>query len=718
MKFKKISAVGFKKGNFETNLTAVTVLRGRNFAGKSSNVEALEFVTTGGLKGLGANGAHSTQGSVLHKMLATGDTMSVCAETDDGKSIFRSLTKDRKDKVSAAARFIGFPNGYAADPVAFSATAFLAMSGPARLKYFFNVLPPPPLDKVGPVAIVSKLKNVTLEPHTEDATEAINKLCGFVESDYQQAFKAEYHDISDWLDYLTAMDSIDKKFRKDNFGDVPTDTKITVQDWLAVLAEQVRIKAAAAASSARQYRATIMGVTQMKAPDAIQLAQAEQAQRQAADALRTAEQALTTAREQYRAKKAELDAAEATAASYTPPETGVKERLEAKVKELTLKVSKPMMVAPMNKERPNIKHLQQARDGAVERNRQLLQEVIEARNEVAQIEKLIAETEAHGTCKTCGQDIKEIQKGIVSGYKKELATVKGGLQKLESRMAGIGAQEAVAVGNLVAGEKECEKFDTELKHHAELVSAAASKNQDEQSLLRLTEKQLQDLKDLASKEEPARLAKERLPKLTQELETLKTQGTQLGEKVTAASTKATEAGTVHKKAVADAASAKTTAEAAKRADKADAEAAVTKELASILSELLKECVKQSIQPLLDTCNSIAANILIGQVAMAEETIGIARDGKFIHWKSLSDGEQLLVMAGLSVALAQGCGFKLVVIPRFESLDFNERTKFIKNMIALVKSKTIDQALIVEVAGEEANPYKFNGADDFSVVNVK
>lgn len=108
-----------------------------------------------------------------------------------------------------------------------------------------------------------------------------------------------------------------------------------------------------------------------------------------------------------------------------------------------------------------------------------------------------------------------------------------------------------------------------------------------------------------------------------------------------------------------------------------------------------QMVQEAIEPLFKLANAFMRNIVDGQAAYQDESFGLLRDGKFIHYKVLSGLEKSLLLAGIAVALASKSPIKLVVLDEFLVTVAN-KTKIANRMLELVANKMVDQFIYIDV----------------------
>ncbi len=685
-----VSATNFKGSTFRTELAPVTVITGDNFKGKSSRVEALVLALCRCLPGV------ASKPSDLHERLASADKMGVGVEFVDGRSI--SLTFDkRKDKVETSGINNGFPADFRCPTIAFDASEFLTLSAKERVKFLFRTLPPPPLEQTGPAAIIAELKNVKLEPHTEDAEKAIDALCDYVK-----------------LSYANHV----------------TQNNLPVQEWLELLNEEIRLKANAAVATAKTMKSTALGVTQLKEPDAAGLAQAEGAKQAAQRALDAAKQVLANARAQYTAVQTELAQAKRLAAGAdTSAATAEVTRLNEEVARVTRTLAQldtPSLnvtnaaeeVAARREEvrlfdtrlaEPFDKELCPTLATALRTAEEQLRAATSAKQDLewkrGMIEGRIAKTKALGLCEACSlklsaSDLDDLAalpsmdvlwQAIVAATTARDAAVGPSEQAnaAAKNRAALEADRALANNELGAAERELRRLENEQSNE---------KNVQQRSLNLLTNK-LADAQSRISRVTDSDAQAARVPVLEANLATLKDDGVKAAAVVETLQTTLATADTVHRKALADAAAAQTARKAIAASDKAQAEAAVTKALSDIINGVLDKAVELSIQPMLNTCNSLCGDILTASLVYDTESndIGMLRGSRFVSWRSFSGTERALAYAALQIVLATQSPVKIAIIDECGRLDNENKFKLATSLVRMQIDGTIDQAIVIDTS---------------------
>ena len=624
MKIKRIHGLNFKGQTFTTDLTPVTLLHGPNFAGKSSRPEALTLAMAGYIPSIGAKAGD------LHERLASGARMEVGVQFEEAS--IRRIYSLAKGKVTTEEAIAGLPEDFKSNPVQFDTAEFLGLSPKERTKYLFRTLPPPDLSLVGPEAIVTRIKNIKLDPHTEEAEKAITALCQFIDSDFETN------------------------------GPTPDGSK-SVQEWLDGLVEAVRLKANAANASAKMMKSTGLGVTALKT-NATPIALVEQASRAARAKLDAATKAEQEAAMVLTQAMRTLDSAKGLA-SKADNMDAVKAGItatEATIAELSQKLAE---------------HPEQDTEAAGKAERKAANDWNTAKAFTAsckdQVEKLttkIKDIEDMNLCEGCTEK-------LAKSMKKDRTFLKGEITRAEQD------EQAKAItydATMLTLQQVC----TANKSRGTLLGDLVAK-----------QRGLAQMQATVAEQAAAQEAKASLPALTLAVETAQHNRDEADAKVTPLREAFVKADTAHRQAIAENASQQQVAKASEAASKADAEAQVTKELGNMLTELLAEAVKASIQPMLDTCNRICGGILRGEMAYQDGEVGMEWQGRFWTWRSFSGTEKALAFAALSVALATNEPVKLVIIDELGRLSKNKKWELINRLTTLAEAGHIDNAILID-----------------------
>lgn len=680
MRIAKIIGKNFRRGNFNHELAPVTILVGKNFTGKTSVVKAGVFALCGKLPGLAETAA------AVYERCACGSVMSALVVADNGHSICRTVSPKRKgDGVETDVEVVGFDKDYKADPVLFNAKGeFLQLSDKERGKYLFRILPPPPVSEVGPESIIAGLKNIKLDPHTQHAEKCINDLCAITEKSYHTGKAAQ----------------------------------VAIQEWLTQFVEEIRVRATTANATAKRMKTTILGVAQLKNPDAASLSAAEGKMQRATATLETATGILTTARANAATKVAQLKEARRVAASYVEPEAGALTKAEAEVEKLikqgrltqydSVRLARLILEAETDLEKTPIAD-QAAMKLAVENQTKAAHaankvgsDLLGSRENIKGIKEEIEAAEHAKACPTCGKNLdKAKQKKLIGEIHARLEQAERELVAFEAALAFAREVElsAVAANSKLQdvwntrNDKKTKLSELRTQHTAALTIEKTCK-EEWQTSFDAAKAAVQTIKDTAALAAPAKAAAELIPALEKELETMKAEGAVLVTKEQETRAASESASAAHRQALADAASAQQAALAATKADEAEIEAQVTKQLSEQLAVLLQKCITLSVNPFLATVNLLCAPLLPAPLNYKDGAIGLDRETG-TTWHSLSGAEEKIVLCALGIALATTADFKLAILDEMGVLDPQRRIKAFHLVRTLVAGGALDQAILID-----------------------
>lgn len=676
MKLTHITASGFMRP-VDTALTPVTSISGRNNRGKSAHLRAIEIALTGSRPGK-TPGSRMSNGEIFDTF-SSENTMRVSAQFDDTQQCILEISKNRKG--FDVAKRVGqreFP------ATLFHSSEFWNLSGPARVRYLFGALPAPAgFESRASVALVigCNIKNIKLDPHTLAAETAIDALVKYVN---------EY----------SVLESI------------------SIQDWLTGLSESVRVKANGCAAHAKTMKSTILGNTQLRAPDAESQATAEKRKRDAQTALTKAETELATAREQFRQLNSEITKKQTVADSYVAPEPGAREKLESRIAELRALVAKPLPELAPEADQESALKAQAAYHDALTTVGSLQRQMVDINTTINLGRKEMDRFHALKCCPTCKakgtkwkDEVMQDMATALTAKEVQLAQWTEDHKQADARYkSATETAERIRVSNAAA-----------TKARAESVAASQSASRlaiQYQNELNETNARFTALVTAVARQLPARAAAAELPGMRERLAALHASGGILNAKVTSLKTQYMDAESALAIVHGEIGKANAAALAAEQADAAETEAKVTKEASKIIAELVAKCVTASIEPFLATCNALCEGILDTSLVYRDGDIGIMEGDKFVSaspGKSMGGTYSTLTNCALCIALAAGQPFRLAIIDEVGNLDDVNALKLTVRLCELVTAGKIDQALIV---GTRAAPYPGDGYRNlFSSVKV-
>lgn len=296
----------------------------------------------------------------------------------------------------------------------------------------------------------------------------------------------------------------------------------------------------------------------------------------------------------------------------------------------------------------------------------------ELQSEQAVLKKLKSDTK----CPTCGSDISDAQKPNIERYELKISQHERNLAELQPKIDSWTADV----------ERAKQEFDQQQAEFNRYVEALNNLNGAREAHAR-HEQLRQKSGRLAELEESGREAGQKMDAIRQNIE-------QMGPAIA----EAQQAANALKQWRAAQAAAQRTADELKTAQDIRV---VRRAWVDTLEEKMRELVAQAVAPLLTTMNSLCAPILPGLVEFKDGELLLAGHAH----RSASDSEKLLIYASLCVALAARSEFKLAVIGRLESFDYEKRPQLIGLLRDLTRQQVIGQAVLVGVQpGREVETY--------------
>lgn len=185
----RIKAFGIKGGDFNHELSGVTLVCGKNFTGKTARLEAVRLALMGYLPELGKTGV-ATMG------LARNGGLTVEADMEDGRHVSRSWKQGKSGVKATVDGSIPETPAVLMDP-----STYFSLGDKDRIRYVFGLINVE--EKVNADVVISELKNIRLEENTEATEKALRELVDWVdESD--RARQDLGTPVQDWLEEIVA----------------------------------------------------------------------------------------------------------------------------------------------------------------------------------------------------------------------------------------------------------------------------------------------------------------------------------------------------------------------------------------------------------------------------------------------------------------------------------------------------------------------------------
>lgn len=125
-------------------------------------------------------------------------------------------------------------------------------------------------------------------------------------------------------------------------------------------------------------------------------------------------------------------------------------------------------------------------------------------------------------------------------------------------------------------------------------------------------------------------------------------------------------------------------------------------LGKALKALKERLVTEAFRPLETEASAIVGPVLGGRVVFRSGAdFGLEREGSYVPWWSLSDGERAVVGAGLSYAFARlgGAKWRAVILDGAEAIDGDRLQSLLHQLVTRVRVGDLDNALVALRADE-------------------
>lgn len=206
MKITSLSALNLKRQRFTHALKPFTIIRGPNWAGKTSRIDALHLALTGRHPRL-----PKTNDGVFR--LASGGIMQVMAVMDETQEIIRTWEVGKGDKITATAKLNGQKFAGEFVPImALDPSEYLAKSENDRIRMVFSSVKLDEQAISGP-GLIAAMKGIKLDDHTEHAEQVINDICEEIEG-ADRARAESGHTVQEFL--AQVISDIDERFASAN----------------------------------------------------------------------------------------------------------------------------------------------------------------------------------------------------------------------------------------------------------------------------------------------------------------------------------------------------------------------------------------------------------------------------------------------------------------------------------------------------------------------
>lgn len=653
-----------KGQNFTHNLTPVTLLHGRNWAGKTARLDALVLALGGTLPGV------ASKPNEIFDRVASGNPLEVRVDMDDGTILSRQWLRNGEGTVSKdetkACKTFNMP------AVALDPSEFLGLSARNRVKFLFSRCKLPEEMTVVAMtnALTANVKNIKLEENTPASEEAIKEVA------------AEIYDHGD-------------------------DEEATAQDWVESLVVLVGDKKKEAVSTVQRLEKTLQGLTQTALDAAPPPQDAERKLAAARKALEEAQAELARTEEAGRALAAQhKDTAALAATAVDTGATGQEiGRFETELdRGVFAKVPEPGK-HPVQPKAPGDRPSDEAEQKAL-RDARLVQagtstDVALCKQKADTVAQELKDAKGATVCSKCGQSVVAIMQAVIAQLEDQSRVAARALANAEKRLVAFNKTVSSAESAVEAAQKKIKAYDAALSLLStdyqnqvaewEKRNTAWTKAQHELKVMR---DRLAELKDSVSSNAKAQEAADKLPALQTKLNASREEYRQLADTALARRNYVSAADTDYKKLLAARAEEATRARTSQELDKSRAVSDVWKEAQKLVAALQLKLVAAAVEPLVARANDLCGGMLRAPLALRDGELVMDVPGTGWGHKTFSGTERLMAYCALSIALSDGAPIRLAIIDEIGRLDPEHQLELIAIVSGLVKDGKIDQAVIV------------------------
>lgn len=718
MRITKLSAANFAGSTFVHNLNPMTVFVGPNMSGKTSRLFAVIWALSKKVPSV------ANKPSDIYAELATGETMSTKIITDNEWIIIRSLTM-RRGSVKESNEFTGFPDGFAWPPVAGDIDEFIGLSDREYTRFLFKNAAVSITPEAVADSLLANLKGIKVEDGQEQAESVIRELAELISKVFEDARRQD----------LTVAEIVEQVFGSLSESKSAADANVKRMQTTHAGVTQVAVDNA---PPAPDCEARLVGARAKLAVAQTECGVRAQARREIESKLTDARTKATTTVDENgllaeierltgerdeAAKVSEPPVFNPLKAIPTDDEKDALDTLSERKRELFVATQEPETDLTELKSRMELNR--HARDEAVQRDRELL-------NEVGRLRREREAAESETCCSKCGQSIVELRKNVLDDLKVKI-------QGLESKMASTSAVAAVASGNYEdsalafnrAEEKNCirrknaetyREIDKQYREAREQVVNRARMEHDRKvgDFVRAQQAVTARNQSIAGlrarlEDKGAAAAAESIP----DLETAQTKAT--NDWVTAQDTVTTMQQSILRlegevrRLHASRAEAQQRARIATETQGFKVRAKVLKNAVGLVDALKGELVKRAVEPLVAQMNVICGDAFGRPLVFRDGRIGFENANGGVIEKSMSGMERSLACCAMSVVLAKESPLKLLILDEMGKLDAEVKRGFVSNLLTLVATGELDQVLLADVSDFDYG--QFMGENNFGIVKL-
>lgn len=621
MQITRVTARGLKVPNFSDEYGPVTIISGPNATGKTARLDAIRLALLGYIPELG-------KGNQATAQLARGSSLEVELDIEAGgwrRITRRWLCKD--------GRWTKQEHGECEIPaILLDPRTFFDLGEKDKVRYVFERCPiNTTIDE-----ILTKVKNVRLEPHTEDHEAVIRQL----------------------VDELDKAD-MDRFEAGQDFG-----------EWLRGRITDLRERARVAKGHAERMKKTVQGLTVLTDVSATE--------QKALEAKRELEK-LVLKRDALRHELAtvaeRLRMARKTMAQREDLRANLDDRAKENIEELTRKIE-----ALRKEPKADPDKLEAASQKQIKAGKALAKaeaELTGLKNERARVAKELAEVEQCKTCPFCGTPGEEWKERRTTELKAKLADLDSEIEDRAAKIASLREKSTAAADEMAAAKEALNRATraaSELVGLEHTLASLRRKMTEGKALLQSIPDDIEDqIAELVGAEK----------RLTEKTGKIESQMRQLEQ--------------MHRDWVQSCEKAKLEAQSIEAARKAQAEADAMVAVVDALEEHERDLAHKAIDSLVGRINGIVQPILRWNLSFRDGQFGRYDETGWIPLAAFSGTEQAVTFAAVSLVLSEGSPLRLVMLDELGRLDAERKTQLLITMQLLVKNHVIDQFIGVDTS---------------------
>lgn len=139
---------------------------------------------------------------------------------------------------------------------------------------------------------------------------------------------------------------------------------------------------------------------------------------------------------------------------------------------------------------------------------------------------------------------------------------------------------------------------------------------------------------------------------------------------------------------------------------------IYKEALKVVKAEKERASEDAFNNLLKTANRLTNGILRAPLVFRDGELGMVADGNWVAYRVFSGTEELIAFAGMSIALTNGDGPRVVLMDELGRLKRSNKIKLVERILQLIKEGVIDQMIGVDVDGDA-----YAVTEDITVIKI-